>query len=347
MFSSKNISTYVFTGVIILIASFVATRAKSQFDSKDDEYELIRKYLLNDSPLYGYNRPKIWIHTKYDINARKWKDFQSRNTTDLNQPYIHLTIKTIIDHCGDDFNVCLIDDESFSKLLPSWDIDLTVVAEPMRSHFRDLALLQLIYFYGGMVVPNSFVCIKNLKSFYDESTHGNCPFVCEMVNRTVNIEKQKHKMLFVPDIHFMGANKNDPTILELVEKVKHLNKTPFFSNEHDLLGTVSNYCIEYINGGKMNLVDGQCIGIKTKDRKTILLENLMEEEYLDLSSHAVGIYIPEDEILIRPKYQWFAYLSKEEILKSKMIISKYLLASIIDTTDEYHKKSEIKSVVAI
>jgi hypothetical protein len=347
MFSSKNISTYVFTGIIILIASFVATRAKSQFDSKDDEYELIRKYLLNDSPLYGYNRPKIWIHTKYDINARKWKDFQSRNTTDLNQPYIHLTIKTIIDHCGDDFNVCLIDDESFSKLLPSWDIDLTIVAEPMRSHFRDLALLQLIYFYGGMVVPNSFVCIKNLKSFYDESTHGNCPFVCEMVNRTVNLEKQKHKMLFVPDIHFMGAQKNDPTILELVEKVKHLNKTPFFSNEHDLLGTVSNYCIEYINSGKMNLVGGQYIGVKTKDRKTILLENLMEEDYLDLACDAVGIYIPEDEILIRPKYQWFAYLSKEDILKSKMIISKYLLASIIDTTDEYHKKSEIKSVVAI
>jgi hypothetical protein len=73
----------------------------------------------------------------------------------------------------------------------------------------------------------------------------------------------------------------------------------------------------------------------------------MEEDYLDLASDAVGIYIPEDEILNRPKYQWFAYLSKEEILKSKMIISKYLLASIIDTTDEYHKKSEIKSVVAI
>jgi len=347
MFSSKNINTYVFAGVIILIASFFANRAKSHFNSKDDEYELIRKYLLNDSPLYGYNRPKIWIHTKYDINARKWKDFQSRNTTDLNQPYIHLTIKTIIDHCGEDFNVCLIDDESFSKLLPSWDIDLTIIAEPMRSHFRELGLLQLIYYYGGMVVPNSFVCIKNLKSIYDESTHGNRPFVCEAINRTVNLEKQKHKMLFVPDTYFMGANKNDPTILEVVEKVKHLNKTPFFSSEHDFLGTVSNYCIEYINSGKMNLVGGQYIGVKTKDRKTILLDNLMEEEYLDLASDAVGIYIPEDEILNRTKYQWFAYLSKEEILNSRMIISKYIMASIIDTSNEYYKKNEIKSVVAI
>lgn len=347
MFSSKNINTYIFAGVIVLVASFFANRAKSYLNSKDDEYELIRKYLLNDSPLYGYNRPKIWIHTKYDINARKWKDFQSRNTTDLNQPYIHLTIKTIIDHCGEDFNVCLIDDESFSKLLPSWDIDLTIIAEPMRTHFRELGMLQLIYYYGGMVVPNSFVCIKNLKSFYDESLHGNRPFVCEAVNRTVNLKNQKHKMLFVPDTYFMGANKNDPTILELVEKVKHLNKSPFFSNEHDFLGTISNYCIEYINSGKMNLIGGQYIGVKTKDRKTILLDNLMEEEYLDLSPDAIGIYIPEDEVLNRTKYQWFAYLSKEEILNSRMIISKYIMASIIDTSNEYYKKNEIKSIVAI
>jgi hypothetical protein len=165
---------------------------------------------------------------------------------------------------------------------------------------------------------------------------------CAIVN-----EKQKHIMLFIPDIYFMGANKNDPIILELVEKVKHINRSPFFSSEHDLLGTISNYCIEYINAQEMNLIGGQYIGVKTKDRKPILLDNLMEEEYLDISNDAVGIYIPEDEVLIRSKYQWFAYLSKEEILKSKMIISKYIMASIIDTTDEYHKNNEIKSIVAI
>jgi hypothetical protein len=73
----------------------------------------------------------------------------------------------------------------------------------------------------------------------------------------------------------------------------------------------------------------------------------MEEEYLDLACDAVGIYIPEDEVLNRTKYQWFAYLSKEEILNSRMIISKYIMASIIDTSNEYYKKNEIKSIVAI
>lgn len=126
---------------------------------------MIKNYLLNESPLYGYNRPKLWIHSKYEINSRKWKDFYSRNTTDLNQDYIHLTIKTIINHCGEDFNICLIDDDSFGKLLPNWDVDLMNMAEPRKSNYRAMGMAQLIYVYGGMTLPNSFVCLKNLKDF--------------------------------------------------------------------------------------------------------------------------------------------------------------------------------------
>jgi hypothetical protein len=346
MFSQKNVGFYAISAIAIFTASYLINKYTQAFESKD-EYELIKKYLLNDSPLYGFNRPKIWIHTKYEINSRKWKDFYSRNTTDLNQPYIHLTIKTIIDHCGDDFNICLIDDQTFSKLIPSWDVDISTLAEPMQSHFRELGLLQLIYFYGGMVVPNSLVCLKNLKELYDEGIRGGCPFVCEGINRNMNILRQKQKKLFVPDLYFMGAVKNDATILELIEYLKKRNKSPHFSSEPDFLGDSTEWCVDKINGGQMNLIGGERIGIKTDDRKVILLEDLMEEGYLKLNRSVIGIYIPADEILIRPKYQWFAVLPSEQILKSNMIISKYLMASIIDTTDEYSKSTEIRSVVAI
>jgi hypothetical protein len=345
--NTKNVAYYIAAFGVLAVVSYYANKYTKTLDEPSDEYDLIRKYLLNDSPLYGHNRPKIWIHTKYEINSRKWKDFYSRNTTDLNQPYIHLTIKTIIDHCGDDFNICLIDDQTFSKLIPSWDIDLNTVAEPMRSHFRELGLLQLVYFYGGMVVPNSLVCLKNLKSFYDDATNGNRPFICENINHNVNIAKQKHKMLFVPDLYFYGALKNDPTIKELIEYLKKRNMLPHFTSETDLLGDTSNWCIGAINLQKINLVGGEMIGVKTDDRKTILLEDLMEEGFLNLRKDAVGIYIPAEEILNRTKYQWFAVMPAEQLLKTNMIISKYLMASIVDTTDEYKKSTEIKSIVSI
>ena len=339
MFSSNKMNKYLILFGVVVISSYIANKFTNSFKN-NDEYELIKKYLLNDSPLYGFNRPKIWIHSKYEINARKWKDFYSRNTTDLNQPYIHLTIKTIINHCGNDFNICLIDDETFSKLIPSWDINLSAVAEPMKSHYRELGMAQLIYYYGGMAIPNSFLCMKNLKTFYAEGTSGNKPFVCENINRGVNLLKHKNKLLFTPNTYIMGANKNDESIKELIEYLKMKNRNPHFTSETDFVGDTSTTLLDFVDKQKFNLIMGQTVGVKTQQRKAILLEDLMEEDYLDLSKEAVGIYIPADEILNRPKYQWFAVMSSEEVLQSNAILSKYLKASIVDGSNEYYTQSK-------
>ena len=122
LFSEKNLLyTLITVGIVVAVNTF-GNKIKGAINPGKSEDELIRKYLLNESPLYGYNRPKLWLHTKYEYNARKWKSFGSRSSTDLNQPYVHLTIKSIINHCSDDFNVCLIDDDSFSQLIPGWKI---------------------------------------------------------------------------------------------------------------------------------------------------------------------------------------------------------------------------------
>lgn len=343
---SPRLNNYLIFFATAVVIGYVASLFKSDYRSSDD-YALIKKYILNESPLYGQNRPKIWIHSKYEVNARKWQDFNSRNSTDLNQPYIHLAIKTIINHCSNDFNICLIDDETFSKIIPSWNVDLKNVAEPFKSHYREVGLMQLIYHYGGMVVPNSFICLKNLKDFYAEGIAGNKPFVCENICRNVNQFEQKRKMLFCPDTYFMGGKKSDITLGELIEYLKLKNQNPHFSAESDFSGRSSNWCTKSIELDQMNLVLGQKIGIKTDKRKTILIEDLMEEDYLDLSKDCVGIYIPAEEILNRPKYQWFAVLSEDELMNSRLIIAKYLKASILDSTDEYKKSTEIRSVVSI
>ena len=346
LFSSNTVKYYLFTAIVVIIVSYFLNLWKKthEDDNVRKENELIQKYLLNETPLYGESKPKLWIHTTYDINARKWRDFYSRNTTDLNQPYIHLTIRTIINHCGDDFNVCLIDDDTFSKLLPSWEIDLSQTPEPMKSRYRELALLQLIYVYGGIVLPNSFVCIKNLKEFYDENTDdGKTAFVCEKVNRSLNTLRDKKKMVFTPDTYIVGSPKNNETILELITFLKSKYSSPHFSSSNEFTGLTSHWCIEAINQGQMNLVGGEFVGVKNKNRKRILLENLLEEDYLDLHRNAVGIYIPMEDVLQRPKYQWFAVLPSEQILESNMIISKYIVASLVDTTSEYSKTTEVKA----
>jgi len=347
LFSAKNMYLYVFALSLVAVASYVGNKFKTQFETKD-EYDLVRQYLLNESPLYGNNKPKIWIHTKYEYNSRVWKSFQSRSSMDLNQPYIHMTIKTIVDHCGDDFHICLIDDNTFSKLIPSWDVDMTGLAEPFKSRVREIGLAELVYYYGGMVLPNSFLCMKPLKGFYLNATAMDKPFVCEAVNRSANIVRQGStgRLAFLPDLRIFGGNKNDPTIKEMIKMLKEKTRVPHFSDDRELLGEDGYWCLDRVDAGKMNLVGGEVVGVKTTCRKPILIENLLEENYLKLSPQCVGIAIPDEEVLVRTKYQWFAVMDTKQILDSEFILSKYARAAILSGNREY-LPDKVKSAVAI
>jgi hypothetical protein len=213
----------------------------------------------------------------------------------------------------------------------------------MKSQIREMGLAKLIYIYGGMLVPNSFVCTKNLKSVYNDGLYGGRPFVCESINRTSNLLEQKQKTLFIPDLYFMGAKRDDVTMFELVEYLKSRNSALHVTSERTFLGDSSQWCLNAIRNQKMNLVGGEKIGIKSNDRKQILLEDIMEEKDLDLSSDCCGIYIPADEVLKRTKYQWLAFISKQELLKSDIAISRYIKISSDDAQD---KSSVIMSAVA-
>jgi len=347
MFSANN-TNYLLAFFIIAIASYVGMNVKQSF-TNNDEYDLIRKYLLNDSPLYGFNKPKLWIHSKYEVNSRQWQSFQSRSSTDLNQPYIHLTIKTIINHCSNDFNICLIDDSTFSKLIPSWDIDLPNIAEPAKSYYRELGMLNLIYYYGGLIVPNSFLCAQSLKPLYKDIQNKKSPYLFEKRNHSVSQFQDKgNNPSYIPSVYFMGALKHDETVKELIEHIKHrIVSSPHFSNEPAFTGDTSHWCMDAVRQGKIAVGGGQSIGIKTKTGSPILLEELMEENYLDLAKNPYGIYIPADEILIRPKFQWFASLSSEDVLNTNTIIAKHLKASIVDSNSDYLIPKTMKSVVSI
>jgi len=342
MFESKNVYKYLGAIAVLGFASYYGNRIKQGMSNKDENDELIRKYLLNESPLYGMNKPKLWIHSKYEINARSWKNFQSRNTTDLNQPYLHQTIKTIINHCGNDFNVCLIDDETFSKLIPDWDVNLATLSEPFRSNFREVGMLQLLYIYGGVVLPNSFICMKNVVTLYNEMVSNQRPFFAEEINHTTS------NGIFVPGMQIMGAQKACPVIQEIINDLKQRNKSNHFSGESKFVGKTSQLLRSKIEAGKATLIDGRLVGIKTMKGKSILLDDLMSDDFLDLDSNAYGIVIPADEVLSRSKYQWLAYLSINELMKTKMVLTKYLKASIVDSCNEYFKSSNLeKSVTSI
>ena len=69
---------------------------------------------------------KIWIHIPFNHNTRYWDSFGSRTSDDLNIPYVYLCIKSIIEVCGDDYDVIIYDDSNIEEILQD-DTDLVEV----------------------------------------------------------------------------------------------------------------------------------------------------------------------------------------------------------------------------
>ena len=87
--------------LIILLVFYNRFEAKNKQDDETNNYNAIKEYLLDVDSLAKSRKPILWIHVPYEYNSRSWVNFGSRSSYDLNQPYLYLTIKIIINKCDD------------------------------------------------------------------------------------------------------------------------------------------------------------------------------------------------------------------------------------------------------
>jgi len=312
---------YLYIFILLIVSGFLYRRFMDKYDEHDElrQYKLIKKYLLNDSALATSRKPIIWIHIPYEINARSWDSFYSRNNTNLNQPYQYLSIKSVVDKCSKSFNICLIDDNSFNVLVPGWDTDLSYVGSPLKEKMRHLGMINLIYHYGGIMVPSSFLCLKNLDSLWNSGTDAESVFVCEnKSNSNTNV--------FLPDPSFIGATKNNETINKYRSFLER-NVSRDYTSESIFLDDNNKWCHQSVSKNEMRLISGEMIGTKTESGSLVRIEDLVGRDFIDFNDKMYGIYIPAKELLSRTAYNWFCYLKECEILSSDMIISKYFVLS--------------------
>jgi len=322
---SGDLSNLFILFFILIVLGFLYKKYtdKLEREEKSDSYEAIRNFLLEDETLGKKRKPILWVYVPYEYNARQWLSFGSRTSTDLNQPYLYLTMRTIIKKCNDSFTVCIIDDTSFKKLLPDWSIDMSIISDPILHNIKTLGIARLIHTYGGMACPLSFLCTKDLVDLYRKGTHGEKMFVCETVNRNAT----SVTMDFFPDLSFYGAPRDCSTTKELIHTIQNVISTDYTA-ESVFSGELSKWAQQRVECGKINLIDGKAIGVKTVDGKQVTLDDLMSNSYIKFCPCMYGILIPCDEILKRNNYEWFARLSEKQVLKSNTIIGNYILLSV-------------------
>jgi len=271
-------------------------------------------------------------------------------------------------------------------------------------------MVQLLYYYGGLVLPNSFICCKNMLQFYLDGIggeKGNEFFVAERPNRYDDFNHEIGKRNFVPDNYIMGSRKECPVVKEYMNYLKRLYQvkdtrilTPlgpipvfdgivragggesggvsgnvalgvrsgeeasgvpdldgprssesvqaFYTNELEFTGEKAQWLWNKIRKEEIGLVGGEYIGVKSREKKVIDLDELMADGFLDVDNEQLfGVYIPADDLLIRTKYAWFAVLPTHQVINTHTIVAKYLKLSIMDSADMYSKKTTDKTVVAL
>jgi len=276
--------------------------SEDMFDSYE-QYNLVSDYYIGGTKM-NRRKPILWIHTTTDRNNRNWMSFGSRSTTTLNQPYLQITMKSIYDKCKKSFNIVLIDDDTFRRLL-SWNIDLDDLADPVKSHYRKLGLSMIIQSFGGMVVPQSLLCTKNLYDIYKTGLSKNSMFVFDTINMSM-----------------MGCRRGSSTMNSFIEYQELLYKDK--SGQTDFKKSAEQWLT---NRKSVSHLNAKYIGLEQQDGTPITIDQWLGTSIVLVPSTIYGIYLPAEEILKRIKYSWFARMSTNQVLNSHLMIAKYMLAA--------------------
>jgi len=291
----------------ISIAALLVYRHYKQNESSLDErehYQYAKDYFIGDNTIHG-RKPYLWIHVQGEMNARNWESFGSRNTTTLNQPYLYVTIKSILDKCKESFNVFLIDDDSFHKLVPNWKINMDALPSPSKEHYRQFGLTSLLYTYGGFTVPASTLCLEDLQGLYKQALEEKDGFA---VQTSVD----------APDPLFMGSVRHGDVIRKLRDFEGSLLQKDHTA-EADFNRTLKAWCGKYAQ-----VVCGGKVGVKKKCGNPVDLADLLGNNPIDFHQGVQAVYFPAEEILRRPKYAWFARMSVAQLRNSDLAIVHYL-----------------------
>ena len=319
----------LFLSILLLIAiGYIYKKFKLNVDSniQKEELNIIKKYLLNDDidntieKLSAIKKPIIWLHIDYVKNSRQWESFGSRNSNELNQDYLYLTIKSIINKCSDYFHIIIIDDDSFCKLLENNSMDLNIVSDPIKSNLRTLNIMKLLYAYGGLYIENSFILFKSLDKIYENVLNNNKMVTAEFKNTSSN----SHIMHFMPSTKFIGCAKECKKMKEFMNHLEILYSSDS-SNSATIEDLVNKWLLMNSQNNEIDLIDGQYIGTKNINNKLITLEDIMCSTFLELNNKCYGLYVPSDELLKRNKYNWFCKLNSKEVLEANTNLSKYLI----------------------
>ena len=304
---------YVF--IVVLFCVLIHKYYKKKYDNNVIEFKKenvdIDVYFFSELYLKKSKNRKLWIHLPFEKNSREWESFGSRTSHKLNLAYMSLCIKSIIDWCGQTYDIIIYDDTNIPALLPNAQVDLMKLSGTLLDKYRELCKLEILYAYGGIMVPPSLFLRKNIKGIDDPKLW----YVCETYNdNNVSYSNLMHST------QLMGSNAENGELSKYINIYSSELKKDFVENH--------NFDMNYFKTNNIPYIDGRLIGTKTRYNDKISIEDLMSNKKIILDKQHIGLYIPHEQLMKRRVYNWYCKLSEEEVLKCQVFISYYMLSTM-------------------
>jgi hypothetical protein len=286
---------------LFLNYNYYKQKKRNLLEERKKEELNMEDFFYSPDVLTRSKRRKIWIYIPLEKNCRQWESFGSRSSTFLNLSIIHLCVKSIIDWCSQSYDIIIFTDQDISDILKS-KLDLSTFSGDVLEKQRELYILEILYEYGGVLLPPTLYMRNNLKH-QDVIDRW---FVCDAFN--VHHESfAKH----LPSTMITGAPPKDPQLRGYIQYLEQDRKVEFSEN--------------YLKKYNIFVLDGSIFGIKNKEKKSITLDDLMSNKKLNLPEYNVGLYMPYRELLERNLYKWYCKMSQEQVLDTHCAFSYYML----------------------
>lgn len=345
------------------------------FEKHSDD-ELVEKYLLQQgslSLLQLGSKPKLWIPFFTDQNRAQsgnyLKSFLDRTPEpgEVQLQILQLTLRTIERHNSEQFQIVLVDDSTFSKVIPSWakqgiELNSALTSQGVKKHLRELGMLMLLYLHGGLVLPASFICTAPLKDTYDEYTeNGQKPFFAESSQGGMSAK-------LAPGMRVMGSAPGHYLVKEMMEHLVY-QRFPTTDKNHlefPYVSHVRNAADRHFEHAEAfkpivgpflsskgedgsrecNILRGELIGLCTVATPTNASRVIDVDQWFMRSSDKIndmyslveaakedrvrGLDFPHEAAMDSKRHSWIARANAHEIMKSRTMLSTHLHFALFD-----------------
>jgi hypothetical protein len=293
--------------------------------------QALGEHMLRQSSLKTA-RPNLWVHLTTNPGLPMLSGTQlagaapATNPIDKVASLEQLCAYTTLFHNNSDFNVICITDHDLPLLLPGWNVNLDAIPEGPRGLVRQIALLRVVYYYGGLLVPSTFACTAPLASIMSSPSsiakEQIVAFEAETTGMGAQQEEDGHER-FGPSARFMYSAPLNPTVRVLIDALSVRNTTEAqVSAFEDHASVLMN---RLKAKGKVNTLPGELVGTKTAHGTAVTVAESLDG--FDRAQGSVGVWIPLRVFEVR-KYGWLIREAPQKILLGSTWLAEQLRQSL-------------------